>query len=444
MRTKADDHITKLFLKYVLLNVISMISLSCYILADTIFISRGMGNNGLTALNLVLPVYSLVSGIGLMFGMGGAIRYAILTGENNTKKGNAVFSQSIALSILVGVIFTIIGGFFSSHIARLLGADETVLPLASKYLQTILLFSPAFIVNNVLICFVRNDNNPKLSMIAMITGSLSNVILDYLFIFPMNLGMFGAALATGLAPIISICILSLHFIQKRNHFRLMKTSLQIKPTTQILLLGLPSFVTEVSSGLIMLLFNFRILNLAGNIGVAAYGIIANLALIAVAIFTGIAQGIQPLISTNFGAGNTGNVKKIFHYATYLAFGIGLVLYILSSIYPENLIALFKKEQNHTFTVMAIEGIRIYFASFLFMGFNIVTASFFASANQSGKAFTVSMARGFIAVIPSIFILPYFLKMTGVWLSIPCAELITLLVSILFVMHYFKGFSSRTN
>lgn len=438
MKTKTNTSTNKLFFKYVLLNVISMIGLSFYILADTIFISRNMGNTGLTALNLVLPIYSLVNGIGLMLGMGGSIRYSILCGEGNLKNASKTFTQTIYLALAFGFLFTAVGAFFSGDIARLLGADAVVMPMASSYLRTILLFSCAFMVNTVIVCFVRNDNNPKLSMIAMLAGSFGNVILDYIFIFHMNLGIFGAAFATGLAPIISIIILSVHLIQKKNRFKLVKTSLQKKYVKKIFSLGLPSLFTEVSSGLIMLLFNFEILNLIGNIGVAAYGIIANLALIVVAVFTGIAQGIQPILSINFGAGNKDNIKKVLRYAVILAFCIGFAFYIAGSVYPNVIIQLFNKEHNAALADMATQGIRLYFISFFFMGFNILTSSFFASINQPAKAFTVSLARGFITVIPFIFILSHFLQMTGVWLTIPCAEVITLLLSLFLIKNYLKN------
>lgn len=422
--------IQKQFIKYVSLNVISMIGLSCYILADTIFIARGIGNHGLAALNLVLPVYSAVNGIGLMFGMGGAIRYSILQGQQEREKANQVFMITILLATLFGASFTCVGLFFVKPLTLLLGADETVFPLAQSYLKTVLLFSFAFMLNNVFVCFIRNDRNPKLSMTAMLVGSFSNILLDYVFIFPLALGMFGAAFATGLAPIISMLVLSLHFMQKKNQFRFQKARLELATVKRIFSLGIPSFITEVSSGVVMLLFNFAILNLSGNIGVASYGIIANLSLIMVAIFTGIAQGIQPLISRNFGSNHHQNIHKTYRYAIGVSFIIGIAFYLVFAFASNPIISVFNKEQNIHLTNLTIIGMQLYFISLLFVGFNIVSTSVFASTNQTQKAFTLSVARAFLLILPLLWILSSFFGMTGVWLVIPCSELLTLLMSIL--------------
>ena len=246
------DNILSDFAKYVSLNVISMIGLSLYILADTFFIANGVGSIGLTALNIVLPLWSLISGFGLMIGIGAGISYSIKRGKNNKKGANKVFTHGMLFGLAIGVILTIIGLIFSYDIVVILGADEIVAPLASQYLKTLLSFSCVFIVNNIVTTFVRNDNDPNLAMIAMILGSLSNVVLDYIFIYPFKLGMFGAALATGTTPILSLIILSLHFIRKKNNFKLIKCEFGFTYIKRIISLGVPSFILEFSSEVIIL------------------------------------------------------------------------------------------------------------------------------------------------------------------------------------------------
>lgn len=429
MREELSNTILKNFIKYVSFNVISMIGLSCYILADTFFVANGVGSIGLTALNLVLPAYSLVSGIGLMIGMGAGTKYSIYRGENNYEEADKIFTHAIIIGMLVGLILTIVGMLFSYDIATLLGADDNVNPLAGMYLKTILMFSCAFIINNIIICFIRNDDNPNLSMIAMLLGSFSNIILDYIFIFPFKLGMFGAAFATGLAPIISLIVLSIHFIKKRNNFKFIKCTINKIYIKMIISLGIPSFITEFSSGIIMLVFNFTILNIANNIGVAAYGIIANLALIVVAIFTGIAQGIQPIISKNYGEGKTKNVKVIYKYALITATGIGCLCYLSGMVFSEEIINIFNNEKNKELLYIANEGIKVYFTAFFIMGLNIVTTSLFSSINKAQESFIISIMRGVVAVIPLILTLPRFFGMTGVWITIPLAEIITFFIGI---------------
>lgn len=427
------DNILKDFTKYVSLNVISMIGLSFYILADTFFIANGVGSIGLTALNLVLPLWSLISGLGLMIGIGAGISYSIKRGNNNERGANKIFTHSLIMGLAVGVIITIIGVIFSNDIVVILGADEVVAPLASEYLKTLLSFSSVFIVNYIITAFVRNDNDPNLAMIAMLLGSLSNVVLDYIFIFPFKLGMFGAALATGTTPILSLVILSFHFIRKKNNFKLVKCKFRLPYIKNIISLGIPSFITEFSSGIIILLFNFTILKISNNTGVAAYGVIANLALIVVSIFTGIAQGIQPIISKSYGEGKTKNIRNIFKYGIITSIILGVGCYLIGLSFSEEIVNLFNSEGDKVLLSMAIEGINIYFSAFIIMGINIVTTSFFASINKPKESFAISMIRGLIVVIPLILLLPNFLGMTGVWLTIPLAEVITLLISIKLVI-----------
>lgn len=436
-KTEEVQSIFKTFVRYVSLNVIGMIGLSCYILADTVFIANGVGKDGLTALNLVLPIFSLLNAIGLMLGMGGATRYTILRSNENENEANRAFTQTILFTAIIVAILTIIGFFFSFRISEILGADETIKPMSGSYLRIILMFSTAFLFNNVLICFVRNDGNPRLSMTAMLVGSFSNIFLDYIFIYPLGLGMFGAAIATGLSPIISIGTLSIHFLRKKNNLKFVPTTLKLDIILRILSLGLPTFVTELSSGIIMLCFNIEILHLAGNTGVAAYGIIANIALTVVAMFTGIGQGIQPLLSSSYGAGKTHHVKSIYRWAASLAFIFGFIFYIFSLIYPEPIVYIFNTDNDPLLSKLAIEGMKIYFFAFLFMGINIVTTSFFTSIDKPLQSFIISVTRGIVAIIPLIFILPIFLEMTGVWVTIPLVEIITLCISIFQILFYWK-------
>lgn len=236
----------KEFSQYVILNICGMIGLSCYILADTFFVSNGLGANGLTALNLAIPIYSFVHGIGLMFGMGGATKYSIYRGQKEYKNADKSFSSTIYIMSALAVIFMLTGILFSGQLTRLLGADKNVYHMTKIYLQVILLFAPAFMANDTLICFVRNDGNPKLSMIGMLTGSFSNIILDYIFIFPLNMGIFGAALATGLAPVISLIVLSKHWLTKQNQFHFVQIKPSFRLIGNIISLGVPSFITEMA------------------------------------------------------------------------------------------------------------------------------------------------------------------------------------------------------
>lgn len=442
MDKTAVKSITGQFFRYVSLNVVSMVGLSLYILADTYFIANGVGPEGLVALNLVLPVYSFLNGLGLLLGMGGAIRYSISAGENATAKGSHLFSQCLWIGMCFGVLLTLAGIFLSGHIAGLLGADSTVKPLAETYLRTLLSFSCAFIANNLLVCFVRNDGNPKLAMAGMLTASLSNIILDYIFIFPCGMGMFGAALATGLAPLLSMTVLSLHFIRRKNGFHLMKAKPHALEIKQIFLAGIPTFITELSSGIVILLFNAVILTIAGNTGVGAYGIVTNTALVAVSVFSGIGQGIQPLTGTAYGAGRHKECLKILRLGVIVSFITGIVFFVIALTCTQPIAAAFNRDNELALQQYAEQGLRIYFSSFLFTGINIISISYFACTEKSKSALAVSILRGIALVIPSLLLLASIMGMNGVWLAMPCAEALTLLVALWLLLRGLKKLSHR--
>ena len=213
-----NSNLLRTFLKYTSLNVMGMIGLSCYILADTFFVSKGLGANGLAALNLAIPVYSFIHGSGLMIGMGAGTKYSILKSQQKNESADHIFTSAFILTLAMAAVYLLLGIFASAQIARLLGANEAVFEMSKTYLQVILLFAPMFMLNDLLLCFVRNDGAPQLSMAGMIGGSLSNIVLDYIFIFPCGMGIFGAVLATGLAPVISIMIISPFFSKRKIHF----------------------------------------------------------------------------------------------------------------------------------------------------------------------------------------------------------------------------------
>jgi putative MATE family efflux protein len=427
-----ENNIFGKFVKYVSLNILGMIGLSCYILADTFFVSKALGATGLAALNFSISIYSVIHGTGLMIGIGGATRYSILKSQNEDRKANVVYSSCMKLGILLGAIFAVIGIFGSKYLALLLGADLSTLPLTKTYLTTILCFAPFFIVNNILLAFVRNDNNPKLSMIAVLTGSFSNIILDYIFMFPLGMGMLGAAFATGLAPIIGIGIMSIHFIKGKNNFRLIKNKLRWSSICDISSLGLSAFISEVSSAIVLITFNLVILRLKGNLGVASYGIVANIALVGVSMFTGIAQGIQPLVSKGYGLDNRVVLKKVLKYALITSLSIAALIYFTVFYNADTIIGIFNSEQNLEIALIAKTGLRIYFLGFIFAGINIVIAMYLSATENAKDAFIISIARGCVIIVPLVLLLSSILKMTGIWLAFVLTECAVTIITIIIV------------
>lgn len=426
----------KEFIKYTTSNVLGMFGLSCYILADTYFISKGLGANGLTALNLAIPVYSFIHGSGLMLGMGGATRYSIYQSQKKVQNANIIFTNVIYTTALLASIFLLMGLFLSEEITAALGADAEVFAMTNTYLKVIMIFAPIFMMNEVLICFVRNDGNPQLTMCAMLSGSLANIMLDYIFIFPMHLGIFGAVFATGFAPVISMSILSLHLQKGKNQFHLVKTGIDCRMILKTLSLGFPSLIAEVSSGIVIIVFNIIILRLQGNVGVAAYGVIANLSLVVVAIYTGVAQGTQPLISSAYGCGDQKNIRQILRYAMAAMLMISCVVYLAVFLFAEPITSIFNSENNLLLQKIAVPGLKLYFTSAVLVGFNIIISVYFTSIERAVPAHIISLLRGLLVIVPMAFLLAKLCGIIGVWLAFPVTEL---LVAILGVGLYFiKG------
>lgn len=427
------------FARYTSLNVLGMIALSCYILADTFFVSLGLGADGLTALNLAIPVYSFIHGSGLMIGMGGGTRYSILKSQGNHQEADRVFTNVLYLAAVLAALFVAAGLLFAGNLVRLFGGTGAVFTMCRTYLRVILLFAPAFLMNNVLLCFVRNDGAPQLAMAAMIGGSLSNVVLDWVFIFPCGMGIFGAVFATGLAPIISMGILSPHFFRKKNQFRPVPCKPQLRRTARILSSGVPSLVTEVSSGIVIIAFNGLIMGLEGNTGVAAYGVIANLSLVVIAIYTGIAQGIQPILSRSYGTGDRAGLTIILRCAMMTQVVVSLLIYGIVAAFAPQIAAVFNSEGSAALQAIAEQGLRLYFIACPFAGCNVVLSMYFTSTERPLPAHIISLLRGFFLILPLAFLLAWLGQMAGIWLAFPLTEF---LVAALAVSLYFHSKKPR--
>lgn len=432
-------HAFREFARYASLNALGMLGFSCYILADTFFIAQGLGADGLTALNLAIPIYSLIHGSGLMLGMGGATRYSICRGQRYTAGASASFAGALYPALLLALIYFSAGLFFPTQLASLLGADAQVLTMTATYLRVILLFSPAFLLNDITLCFVRNDGSPRLSMTAMLAGSFSNIILDYVFIFPCQMGIFGAVLATGLAPCISLIVLSFH--RKHARFGLHRCPVASSIIGRILSLGLPSLVTELSSGIVILVFNFIILDLCGNTGVAAYGVVANLSLVVIALLTGIAQGVQPLLSHAYGRSAQTDIRQLMRYLIATVLALSILIYIALVLCDTPVVRAFNSAQDAALQSIAEDGLRLYFLAIPFAGCNIALSVFFTSIGRALPAHCISLLRGLVLIVPMAFVLSALLALTGVWLTFPVTELLVILCGI--VLYWRSMRTSKT-
>lgn len=417
----------KQFLKYTSLSILGTMGMSCYILADTFFIAQGMGTDGLAALNLAIPVYNFIYGAGLMLGMGGAIKFAILKSQGNQSQIDRVYTNVIYMSVVFSILFTSLGIFGAQNLARMLGAEGIVLEMTTTYLKWLLVFSPAFIFNNIFICFLRNDEAPQLSMMAVLFGSFTNIIFDYIFIFPMNMGILGAVLATGTSPAVGLLLMYKHWKDKKNSFHLVKERFYVDSMKQTLSLGFPSLIGQLASGITMIVFNFLILGLEGNTGVAAYGVVANISIVIIGIFNGIAEGVQPLVSDNYGTGNRKEIRSLHKYSMFMMIIIAIVIYVAIYIFADPITAIFNSEQNMKLQELAVVGLRLYFTAMIVAGYNIVITVFFTSTERALPAQVLTLLRGFILIIPLSFLMAKLLGMNGIWLTFPVAEFIVAVI-----------------
>lgn len=419
------------FSKYVSLSVLGMIAISCYILADTFFVARSLGTNGLAALNLAIPAYNFIHGTGLMLGMGGATRFSICKSRGDGRLADIMYTNTLYLAAVFSALFMAAGLFGAEFIASLLGADPAIFDMTATYLQVLLLFSPAFILNDIFLCFVRNDGNPQLAMLATVTGSLANIVLDYVFMFPLGMGIFGAVLATGMSPALGIAIMAVHWARPAKGFHLARTGPHGESIRLNLALGFPSLLAQLSSGIVMIIFNAIILRLEGNTGVAAYGVVANISLVVASIYTGIAQGGQPLISREYGRGRRDSERLFLRLSLTSMAVISAAVYLVIFLFAGPIAEIFNSEGNAQLQEIAVSGLKLYFTSVVFMGYNTVISTYFTSVERAVPAHIVSLLRGLILIVPVAFLLSALWGMTGVWLAFPATEMLVAAVGLYF-------------
>lgn len=417
------------FRRYAAPGVLGMIGISCYILADTFFVAKGTGSLGLAALNIAIPAYNLMNGLGLMVGVGGATHYSLCRAQGDAVEADRTFTHTLLLGLCIALLFVLTGTFGVVPLSRLLGANAETLDMTAVYLRLLLCFAPFFVTNNIMIAFVRNDGEPGRAMAGMIAGSLFNIVFDWVFIFPCGLGMFGAALATGASPLVSLLVLSGHLRRPSRGFHLRRERLRPRLLPRICAPGLSSLVSELASGITLLLINLVLLRIAGNTAVAAYGVIANLALVESAIFTGLSTGVQPLISRSAEADR----RRLLRWTVTTALAISALMYVLVFVFASPITAVFNSEHDPALAACAVPGLRIYFAGFLAACINIIAAAYFSAAGQASRGFIISLVRSIIAIPPVLFALSALLGVTGVWLTFPAVEALACVLSLLFIL-----------
>ncbi|MHC1750770.1 MAG: MATE family efflux transporter [Cellulosilyticaceae bacterium] len=432
-----QDDTKKLFFKYLLPSISATLVTSIYVLADTIMIGKGVGASGIAALNLILPVFTLFFGTGLLLGVGGSVLMSVANGTGNKKLANTYFTNAVIVGALIAVIYLILGRTLLTPIGYKLGCSDNNIALFTTYGKYLVTFCPVFVFASLLQAFVRSDNAPQKSMIAVVTGGVINIIVDYIFIFKMGMGMAGGAIATVMGSTATMLILLTHFFSKQNTMKILKGSVNIKIINKIIHSGLPSFLVEMASGIVVMLFNLQILKYVGESGVVVYSIIANTSIVAMSLFNGVSQGAQPIMAMNYGANQTKRVSEVRRTGAITAVMIGVAIFLLGFSFPEIAVNIFIKPTPEIMG-MAKSAIRIYFVAFLMMSLNIFYSAYFQSILKPKMSLIICILRGLIICIALVYILPVFMGITGIWLVMPITEMATLIVAIWLVKHKGKN------
>ena len=421
-------NIRKQFIRYVSQNMLGMLGMSLYILADTFFISKAVGADGITALNLVLPLYNLIFAIGAMIGVGSAIRF-VVERNKGIQEAEGYFFHALAWALVISLLFVLAGALFPGNVIQFLGGDAQIVATGFAYTRIFLMFAPFFMWNHIVGAFVRNDGDPSIAMFATLGSNLFNIVFDYVLMFPVGLSMAGAALATALSPVVGILICCSHFRSAHNTIQWKPVMLSFRRLVFSCQVGVSAFVGEISSGVITVAFNTIILGLSGNVGVAAYGVVANFSLVAVALFNGIAQGSQPLISRFYGQGDKSSLRTVIGLALKTALLTAVLLLAAIQIWARPMAGIFNREHDANLAMLAEQGLRLYFTGFLFAGLNIVGTNILSAVESVQWAFAASISRGFVAILVFAFVLSAIFGMNGVWMAFPCAELATVLLTL---------------
>lgn len=434
--------VNKVYLKYLIPTLLGMLSNSIYCIVDIYFVSAGSGSQGLAAMNICMPVFTILSCVGLLFGVGGATIMSISQGSGDMNTRNKAFSVSVFMMLIVGLMFSVFGVLFRKEFAYLLGSDDQLLPLVLEYLTPVMCSALPFVLMYSLSVLLRADNNPKLAMAALMVGNISNIILDYVFVSVFHMGIFGASVATSIAPVLSLIAASFHFILRKNtvHFKL--RSFDPKVIGRILSVGIGSGIMELSAGAIIFMFNSAILNLGGEVYLAAYAVITNIAYVFKGLLNGFAQAAQPLISTNFGSGIIKRCSKSLRVCLIYSSVFCIVCYGIITVVPGFIVSFFSNGDTNM-EAIASKGMIMYFSSLLFTGINTMLMYFFQSIEQGRKSLFLAVCKGFLFVTLGLWILTSFMGVEGVWYAVLFGEVLTFIIALPMVLRSVKKLKTVT-
>ena len=439
METKKQSNIllmneTKLFYKFAVPNILSLVLLSSAGIVDAIFIGNYVGEISLAAVNTANPVYSFIWGLSMMVMIGGAVAAGKYFGEKNIKAANEVFTNSIIAVFLITVVVSLIIFIFTENIIMLIGGSEKTTPIAALYLKTIIPFIIFTTIGYGLSVFARVDGFPMLASLALIIGALTNIILDAIFIAVLKMGVAGAAYATGISFIVSFLILFIHFARKKGNLRI---TLQLRNFSHIIKTsynGLSEFLNEISVGITMAIFNIIMMKYAQEEGVAAFAAINYIMWLGNMVNYGAADTLNPLISTNYGAGKFDRIKNILKTGAFFTLLNGFGIFLTILFFSHELTSLFIKDTSSNAYNISIEFMSYVKWAFFLSGINMVLSSYFTAMLRPKESAVIASLRSLIMPYFMLLLLPKLLEIKGVYLTIPVSEIVTFITALtLFVL-----------
>lgn len=434
MEIQFSEHFTfgKL-IRFTLPSIVMMIFTSIYGVVDGIFVSNFVGKTPFAAINIIWPVFMILGAVGFMIGTGGCALVSKIRGEGEEEKANQIFSMLIYTSIVLGLVLAVVGFVFIEPIAVLLGAKGEMINQAALYGQVLAVALPFFIIQNEFQSFFVAAEKPQLGLGVTVAAGVANIVLDALLIVVFDLGIFGAALATGVSQILGGLIPLVYFIfSKRSLLRLTKAKFDKNAMLRTCINGSSEMMTNVSMSLVSMLYNFQLMKFAGENGVAAYGVIMYVNFIFVAIFIGYSVGSAPIISYNYGAQNTTELKNLFKKSMTIILSAGLIMTVLGIVLAGPLSKIFVGYDAELFE-MTKRGFVIYTLSFLIAGINIFGSAFFTALNDGLVSAIISFLRTLLFQVVAVLVLPVFFELDGIWYAVIVAELLAVVVTVVFLI-----------
>lgn len=424
----SKDNLGKIILRYGLPSIATMWIFALYTIVDGFFIGKFLGANELAAVNIVMPYVNLSFALGIMIAIGGATIISISLGEKNFEKAHRVYSLSLEFFMILGGFLGAIGIFFPHKIVEVLGANEIILGDATTYLFYLSFFTVFYLLSYGLEIFVRVDGNTLYSLVCIIIGALLNIVLDYLFIIKFNMGIMGAGLATGIAQFGTASSLGYYLLLKSTKLKFSFVKIDIPQTLKILYNGSSEFLTEIATGIVIMAFNINIINIVGEKGVSAFGIINYISTLVTMTMIGFSQGLQPVISYNFGAKNFKRIKKVMKISSIIVTVLGILFFLICNIFVKEIISIFIKNDEVLFKITK-NAINLYSFTYVLMGINIIVSAYFTAIEDAFISAVLSILRGMIFVNILLFTLPKILEINGIWLTSPINEFLSMIVSI---------------